>query len=600
MHIHRGYAVAAISLLAGAAVWAQGRNIGPEWPVTRADAHRTSWLRTDPNISVENLSKPGFELQWQTKLENAARQSNALLQPVTMNGVGLFSPVAFIAGSSNNLFAVDNDTGATIWQRHFDAAPGAATAACPGGITGAAARIVPPPVEAVPALARGGAGGGGARGAGYRGAVGEPGEGVPSDLAQRPARPGGPGGPGGPGAAGRPGGAGATAAGAPGAGPGAADPAGRGPAAPPRGGGGGLGRISGPTYVVSSDGMLHTIGPLTGKDIQKPAPFLPVDARWSDPIVVDNVLYTTTNGSCGGAPNGVWAVDLSSESKPVTSWKTSGGSPVGPLAITSDGTLVIAIGQGQTVAGGYANAIVALEPKTLRLIDWFTAPAADFVTGPVVLKRTGKNLVTSATRDGRVVVLDASSLGGANHSTPLYASRSLVASPSTFAPEALAVWQEMTMVPAPPAEAGAAPAAPAMRTGQTWVLVPVNGRLAADVKTPLGNGAVTNGAILALKLVEEAGRVALEPAWASHDLPRPLAPVVVNGVVFAASGGGAPASGGSVLYAFDGTTGKELWNSGKTVASSAPASGLWSSNSQMYVTTQDGAMYAFGFALERK
>src|SRR4029079_6900133 len=97
---------------------------------------------------------------------------------------------------------------------------------------------------------------------------------------------------------------------------------------PPRGGGGGLGRIAGPGYVITSDGTLHTIGWQNGKDIQKPASFLPANARVTDPIVVDNVVYASTTGNCGGAADGVWAMDLSSDAKPVTSFKTA-GRPIG-------------------------------------------------------------------------------------------------------------------------------------------------------------------------------------------------------------------------------------------------------------------------------
>ena len=74
--------------------------------------------------------------------------------------------------------------------------------------------------------------------------------------------------------------------------------------------------------------------------------------------------------------------------------------------------------------GEYANAIVALDPKTLQPTDWFTAPNADFITTPVIFTVGTLQLVAAATRDGRVLVLDAASLGGANHSTPLFASTS--------------------------------------------------------------------------------------------------------------------------------------------------------------------------------
>ena len=42
-----------VALAAGAAVFAQSRNIGDEWPTAQGDAQRTNWMRSDPNISID-------------------------------------------------------------------------------------------------------------------------------------------------------------------------------------------------------------------------------------------------------------------------------------------------------------------------------------------------------------------------------------------------------------------------------------------------------------------------------------------------------------------------------------------------------------------
>ena len=73
----------------------------------------------------------------------------------------------------------------------------------------------------------------------------------------------------------------------------------------------------------------------------------------------------------------------------------------------------------------------------------------------------------------------------------------------------------------------------------------------------------------------------------------PLASVVVNGVVFALSNSAAP-----VLYALDAATGKDLWNSGKTIAAPVRGGGLTGSGGQLYLGTSDGNVYAFGFPIE--
>ena len=94
---------------------------------------------------------------------------------------------------------------------------------------------------------------------------------------------------------------------------------------------------------------------------------------------------------------------------------TSRSCPIAPtaaassdaVAFSSDGnTLLAAIGPGSVTGDGKANAIVALDPRTLQLKDWFTQPTAEFVTGPTVFRHGTKDVVAAATKDGRVILLD--------------------------------------------------------------------------------------------------------------------------------------------------------------------------------------------------
>jgi outer membrane protein assembly factor BamB len=389
----------------------------------------------------------------------------------------------------------------------------------------------------------------------------------------------------------------------------------------------------------------------SGKDLQKPAPFLPANARASDLIAVNETLYAATTGACGGAPNGVWAIGLASEPKPVTSWKTNGGGVAG-LAFAADGRVLATIGPGTAAAGGHANAVVALDPRTLELKDWFTDPKIELASMPLVFKSGDREIVAVAARDGRILLLDASSLGGSNHATPLHISRTF-ATGKTFAPEALASWQETSNAggggagsPAtPPGTTGAAQAPPpqgappagvpqgplttlpgapgtpggppagaagaATPAGTRWLLVPFTAPLAADAQVP-GATNVKSGGILALKVVEQGGKLSLEPGWVSPDIASPGTPLVVNGVVFAVASGrpqettgatpsdlakrGSPA----VLHALNGRDGKQLWSSGTTMTSFLSGRSLWSATGQVYVGTYDGTLYAFGPAMDRR
>jgi hypothetical protein len=93
----------------------------------------------------------------------------------------------------------------------------------------------------------------------------------------------------------------------------------------------------------------------------------------------------------------------------------------------------------------------------------------------------------------------------------------------------------------------------------------------------------------------------------------PVAPVVVNGVVFAlATGEFHPPAGvttnvadrvrqsvPAVLYAFDATTGEQLWNSGNSIASFVHGQAPWVSVGQVHVADHANVVYAFGPAMER-
>ncbi len=575
MRAHRIVPFLAASLIAAGVGFAQVGRGWSDWPTPYADAQRTSWVRTDPNISVESMSKPGFELQWTTKLDNQRRGLHGLTQGVTASGVTLFVPASIVAGSSNKLYLIDNDTGYVIWSRTFESALPTPSDACSGGVTGAPTRIVSamaPPTSsagAPPPPARGNQ-------QGYRSLLGEPGQGIPVEP-----RGGGP-----------PRGAPVAPArqGAPS------------PAAQGRGEGGGIpgapNVVSGTGtarvlvgYAVAADGQLHVVGLQSGKDLQKPAPFLPPNSQWSNPVAVGTMLYAATSGNCAGAPNGVYAIDLDAPDKPVVSYRTNGGSVVGAVAFSSDGnTLLAAIGPGSVTGDGKANTIVALDPKTLKLKDWFTQPTADFVTGPTVFQQGTTDVAAAATKDGRVILLNVASLGGADHAPPQAASPVLYASGGSIAADALSTW-------ARPAPATTAPADSATR----WILVPISGRPAAARTT---NGAIRNGAVVALRVREVNRTFSLEPDWTSNDLTSPMTPIIVNGVVFTLGTGLPAAQGGrgtpAVLHAYDGATGKRLWTSDKAMTTVASPGSFWTGLGQIYIGGHDGTLYAFGFNDERR
>jgi len=314
-------------------------------------------------------------------------------------------------------------------------------------------------------------------------------------------------------------------------------------------------------YALTSDGMLRTLYVSNGIDREPPIQFLPPNANAHGLIVVDGSAYVATKNGCGGVNDGVWALDL--ESKEVVSWKSPTGGIAGLAgpAFSPDGNLYAATSGGS---------VVALKAKTLELSDSYAPPGQGFTSSPVVIDYDEKDYLAVAAKDGSIHLLDGSSLSGSGHHTPPNAAA------SNFTPGALATWQD--------------------ESGVDWVLAP-SGPQASGASFPITNGAVTNGAVVAWKIVETGGSPALEPGWVSRNLISPLPPIVINGVVFAASAG-AEGSSSAALYALDGATGKVLWESGDAIQTYAPRNGLSAGPGAVYMSTIDGTLHAFGFAIE--
>lgn len=298
-------------------------------------------------------------------------------------------------------------------------------------------------------------------------------------------------------------------------------------------------------FVLTTDGMLHLGLVANGEELEAPIRFLPANANAANLIFNETEVYASTSGNCGGVPNAVWVIDPGGADKSVKSWKTSGGNVAG-TAFGTDGTVFATTSDGN---------VVALERKSLSLKDSFSPGQSAFTTAPVVFSHNGKYLIAAANKDGHIYVLDSASLGGADHHTPLAKSAMI----GNIASGDLATWES---------------------NGTRWILAPIAG--------------APGGKIAAFKLVDQGGKLSLEPGWSSRDLLMPQTPAIVNGVVFALAGGDAQHP--AVLYALDGGSGKDLWNSGTTIASysrTGPSGG----SGQIYLSTHDSTVYTFGFEL---
>jgi outer membrane protein assembly factor BamB len=385
--------------------YSQGRS-APDWTTEGADAQRSSWIAADPWISLDAMS--GFKFLWKLKLDNEARQLNALTSPVSManlNSFRGFKSLVFVGGSSNNVYAIDYDFGTLFWKTHFNYSSGvpeyAGSPACPGGMTAGLARATNlTPETQLPFM-------------GFarpprpaRSEVGEPGKGAPPLTPAAQSR-----------------GRGSASAG------GRADA----PAAPP-----GVpvarGRGVNTVFAIPSDGIVRAVNAANGDTMATPAKLLTPNATASGLIYADGFLYAVTSSACGGAPDAVWALDWSQDDRPVVTWKSNGAPVAGP-ALGTDGTLYVVTGDGSSA---YANSVVALDSKTLQLKDWLTQPGARFSSPPVVFSEGNKSYVAAMGNDGRLYLTSADALGGSDHKTPLLSAPASAKPDSPF----LATWRD--------------------------------------------------------------------------------------------------------------------------------------------------------------
>ena len=94
---------------------------GADWPTFGHDPQRSGWAVQEDSLTVQNVA--GLKLLWKAQVKNEPRSLAALTAPVVTDGVttptGIRS-VVYVAGSSDNLNALDAATGELIWSRTFE------------------------------------------------------------------------------------------------------------------------------------------------------------------------------------------------------------------------------------------------------------------------------------------------------------------------------------------------------------------------------------------------------------------------------------------------------------------------------------------------
>ncbi|HLK50639.1 MAG TPA: PQQ-binding-like beta-propeller repeat protein [Bryobacteraceae bacterium] len=115
---------------------------GADWLTDGNNPQRTNWQKDEKILTPANARN--MKLLWKVKLDNEPRQMHSLFPPLIVERVNTGSGVKQIAletGVSDNIYAIDVETGKVLWKKHFIAGytppqnQRGAGILCPGGIT---------------------------------------------------------------------------------------------------------------------------------------------------------------------------------------------------------------------------------------------------------------------------------------------------------------------------------------------------------------------------------------------------------------------------------------------------------------------------------
>ena len=507
-----------IALLSCLATFWISHLIADNWLSYSHDPQHTGWSPKETDINRDNAKS--MTLIWKAHLDNQPRELNSLTAPVNVEWVTTdkgMAEIVIVGGASDNLFALDADSGKLIWKKSFEAESKPHQELfwlCPNALND------------TPVIRKDG--------------------------------------------------------------------------------------LKATVFVISSDGKLHTLNAINGEDRTPPQKFVPPFSKNWSLNLVSNVLYTSTSQGCNGARSGVYAMDLGAPDHPTQFFQAAnGGAGIwGRAGVTvgMHGMVFAQTGDGSYDAnrGQLPDTVVQLSVKDLKLVDYFTPVNHNYLTrkdldmgstSPTVFSMGEHEVVAAGGKEGVIYLLDARHIGGPDHKTPLYRSPVLANEDADFAGRGF--WGAF--------------ATAEDEQSQRWLYVPALGPAASGAKFPTANGEAPNGSIMAFRVTEKDGKFEAAPAWISRDMNLPEPPIVAGGLVFAISNGefarqskgtegglyssaerAAKHTGHTVLYAFDASTGKELYSSGETMPGWTHFSGISISGGKVFVTTYDSNVYAFG------
>jgi len=123
-------------ILGGVLAW------GADWLTDGGNPQRTAWQKDEKILTTDNVKN--MKLLWKIQLDNEPRVMHSLFPPLIAGRVNTSSgpkQIAIVAGSSDNIYAIDVEKGDLIWKKHFQSiwtpppARRPLDILCPGGLT---------------------------------------------------------------------------------------------------------------------------------------------------------------------------------------------------------------------------------------------------------------------------------------------------------------------------------------------------------------------------------------------------------------------------------------------------------------------------------
>ncbi|HKV48275.1 MAG TPA: PQQ-binding-like beta-propeller repeat protein [Candidatus Acidoferrales bacterium] len=364
-------------------------------------------------------------------------------------------------------------------------------------------------------------------------------------------------------------------------------------------------------YTMTADGFLHTVNAATGEEAKKAiqvSPHAYIKANGLN--LYKDTIYTISGQGCGSSagrnPNTVYAVDLETGQTTQMQPGQSGMWGVAGVAIAPDGMMYAETGDGayDVATKRLSTSVLQVDPATTQIKNYYTPDNHEWLTErdmdmnytPSIFPYKGRELLIASGKEGRYYLLDTKTMGGPNHETPLYKTPLVSNTNVNFQTEGSwgsgATWEDSK--------------------GTRWYLAPIGGPLNPQVKFPVNDGPIPDGATIAFRVEDVNGKPEMVPAWVSRDMVTAETPVIANEVVFALAAGeftGQGHDGGTglwtaeervarsvpaILYALDGQTGKVLWSSGHEIGSFLHEGGMAVADGRVIFGTNDGTVYCFG------